>query len=245
MVNDTLTFVLGGQLEIAEFLRGIRLFHNLVRDLTKGKQVKWVVEELHSGSATTTLRGEAEDLAEVEAVVGVYGGVGNALEHRQDLDFGPDVNRSAAEIKRFAGSVDYIRFQVPENDYTVQGNAVARARRPLAVSLGAVSGRVQTLSNRSSLRFVLFDSVHDQAVPCYLQPGQEDLMLEAWDRRARVSGSVTRDPDSFRPIALRHISEVEILEDVAPGSYRRARGAVPWQSGNKMPEDVVRQLRDA
>ena len=245
MPNDTLTFVLGGQLEIAEFLRGIRLFHNLVRDLSKGKQVKWVVEELHSGSAATTLRGVAEDLAEVEAIVTDYGGVGNALEHRQILDFGPDVNKSAAEIKRFAGSVEYVMFQIPENDYTVHGNGVARTHRPLAVNLGAISGRVQTLSNRGSLRFVLFDSVNDRAVPCYLQPGQEELMLEAWDRRARVSGTVTRDPASFRPIALRHISEVEILADVAPGSYRRARGAVPWQSGDAMPEDIVRQLRDA
>ena len=245
MADDTVTIVLGGEFEVSEFLGGIRLFRNLVRDLSRDKQVKWVVQDLQVGSATATLRGEAEDIGDVDAVVANYGAVGEALEQQRPLDFSPDVNRSAQEIRRLAGSIKYVMLQVAERDYTVSSNGVTPARLPLSVIIGAVTGRVQTLINRGSLRFVIFDSIHDQAVPCYLQPGQEDLMFEAWDRRARVSGTVSRDPHSFRPVAVRHLLDVEVLEDVAPGSYRKAWGAIHRQPGDTLPEDVIRRLRDA
>ena len=120
-----------------------------------------------------------------------------------------------------------------------------RSQPSTTSAIGAVTGRVQTLSNRAGLRFNLYDTIHNKAVACYLSPGQEELMREAWDRRARVSGRVSREGGTGRPIAIRQILSVEILEDPAPGSYRLARGAVPWQEGDILPEDAVRLLRDA
>lgn len=143
--------------------------------------------------------------------------------------------------------MEYVRFETPTGDYTISDNGDALPRRTMLVSIGAISGRVQTLSNRRSLRFNMYDTVHDKAVACYLQPGQEELMREAWGRRARVTGKVSRDSDSARPVAIRQILDIEILEDVAPGSYRRARGAAPWSAaggGDEMPEDIIRRIRD-
>ena len=70
-------------------------------------------------------------------------------------------------------------------------------------------------------------------------------MREAWGRRARVSGRISRELSTGRPVVIRQILTVEILEDIAPGSYRLARGAVQWNVGEKMPEEIIRQLRDA
>ena len=70
-------------------------------------------------------------------------------------------------------------------------------------------------------------------------------MRKAWGRRARVSGRVSRESILGRPVAIRSILDIDLLEDIAPGSYQLARGAVKWEPGDKLPEDVIRQLRDA
>lgn len=245
MANDTLTFALGGRVEIEDFERGIVLLRRLVSALAHGIGVTWVIEDLQLGSAVTTLRGEAEDPTKVEQIVKDYADIGNALEHQDVLQYNRRVTQAANAIKELAHSVEYVRFETPEDDHTIYGNGVASSQRSLSTSIGAVTGRVQTLSNRGSLRFNLYDTVHDKAVSCYLQQGQEELMREAWGRRARVGGTISREQPLGRPVAIRRILDVELLEDVAPGSYRLARGAVRWQAGDKMPEDIIRQLRDA
>ena len=244
MANDTLTFAMGGRVEVGQFQQGITLFQRLVAALTHRSEVSWVVEDLQPGSATTTLRGEADDIAKVEKIVRDYDSIGKALEVGEPLHYHRSVNQAAEAIKTLAQSVEYVRFETPTGDYTIFGDGKARPHRTFSVSIGAISGRVQTLSNRGSLRFNLYDTVHDRAVACYLQPGQEELMRQAWGRRARVSGKVSRESNSDRPVAIRQILDIEILEDIAPGSYWSAQGAVPWQPGDEMPEDVIRRLRD-
>ncbi len=245
MAGHTLTFEMGGRVEMGQFQQGIAHFTQLVAALTQGTGVRWVIEDLHPGSAVVTLRGEAEDAAKVERIVGEYDSIGRALERREDLHYSLEVNRAAQAVSNLANTFEYVRFETLSGDYTISGNGAEPPHRALAVSIGAISGRVQTLSNRGSLRFSLYDTVHDKAVGCYLQPGQEESMREAWGRLARVSGSVSRERDSGRPVAVRQILDFEILKDIAPGSYRLARGAVPWKPGDQMPEDVIRQLRDA
>ena len=245
MAGDTLTFEMGGRVEVGQFQQGIAQFNQLVAALTQGTGVRWVIDDLHPGSAVVTLRGEGEDSAKVEGIIVEYDNIGRALEHREELNYNTEVVRAARGISSLAHAVDYVRFETLSGDYTISGNGAQMPRRSLAVSVGAITGRVQTLSNRGSLRFNLYDTVHDKAVGCYLRPGQEESMREAWGRRARVSGWVSRESDSGRPVAIRQIQGIEILEDVAPGSYRLARGAVPWKPGDEMPEEVIRRLRDA
>ena len=232
-------------MEIGQFQQGITRFQQLVAALTPRTGVSWVVEDLQPGSAVITLHGEADAPSKVEKIVYDYDSIGKALELQESLPYNQRVNRAAEAINVVARSVEYVRFETPTSDHTIFGNGTARPHRTLSVSIGAISGRVQTLSNRGSLRFNLYDTVHYKAVACYLQQGQEELMREAWGRRARVSGRVSRESDSGLPLAIRQILDIEILEDVSPGSYRLARGAVPWQEGDEKPEDVIRRLRDA
>jgi len=110
---------------------------------------------------------------------------------------------------------------------------------------GAVEGRVQTVTSRRGLRFTLYDSLYDHAVSCYLGEKQEELMRGVWGRRAVVEGWISRDPISGRPVAIRRIFNVTVLPDVAPGSYEKARGALPYDPADVAPEERVRQVRDA
>ena len=247
MAKTTVTFELGGRVEIEQLQQGIALFHRLITGLTpRGAGVVWVVEDLQPGSASATLRGEAADLAAIERIVEGYEYFGAALSRNEETALhNGSLKKTAAGIRKLAASVEYVRFETPDSDYTIHCNEGSPSQPTPAVAIGAVTGRVQTLSSRAGLRFNLYDAVHDKAVGCYLAPGQEELMREAWGRRARVSGSVSREAKTGRPIAVRQILDVEILEDADPGSYRSARGAVPWKPGHELPEQVVSRLRDA
>ena len=247
MAKTTVTFELGGRVEIEQLAQGISLFRNLIESLTpKGSGVAWVVEDLQPGSAVATLRGEASDTASVEQIVGEYESFGALMTRHGDAALAdPNLLKAAAGIRRLATTVEYVRFETPETDYTFRGGEEPLDQPEPTVAIGAVTGRVQTLSSRAGLRFNLYDTVHDKAVGCYLTSGQEELMREAWGRRARVSGSISREARTGRPIAIRKILDVEILADIEPGSYRRARGAVPWRSDYELPEQVVQRLRDA
>jgi hypothetical protein len=247
MAKNTLTFELGGRVELKDFAEGIAAFRRLVAALTpRNSGVTWIVEDLQAGSAVATFRGEADNPSKVERVINDYENIGAALAQHEDLpESNRQVTRAADAIKTLTNTIEYVRFETPDRDYTIYPNGHNLIRPAPTVSIGAITGRVQTLSNRSGLRFNLYDTLHDKAVACYLAPGQEEMMREAWGRRATVTGRVSREAPTGRPLAIRQIVDLEILSDSAPGSYRQARGAVPWQPGDRQPEDVIRELRDA
>ena len=247
MAKNTLTFELGGRVEIADFANGIAAFRRLVTALTPRKAgVTWVVEDLQPGSAVVTLRGESDDPVMVERIVDSYEKIGAALSGHEDLPQSNSRMTNAANvIESLTRTVEYVRFETSERDYAIYPNGDHRVRSTPRVSIGAITGRVQTLSNRAGLRFNLYDTLFDKAVACYLTPGQEEIMREAWGKRARVSGRISREVSTGRPTAIRNIMNVEILQDVPSGSYRLARGAVPRPPDAPLAEEVIRRLRDA
>lgn len=247
MPKTTITFELGGQIDIKEFEKSFGAFRRLITALTPKKTgATWHIEDLQAGSAVVTFRGEADVLSEVERIVTDYENIGYALAQNEDLPSrNSRITNAANAIVSLTETMDYVRFQTPDVEHTIYGNGKIHTRPVTSISIGAITGRIQTLSNRGALRFNLYDTVHDKAVACYLTQGQEELMREAWGRRARVSGTVTRETNTGRPIAIRQILRVEILQEAEPGSYKRARGAIPWKQGDKKAEEVIRELRDA
>ena len=248
MSKTTLTFELGGQIELRDLEKGISLFTRLVSNLTPRSGVTWIVEDLQSGSAIVTLRGEADDPAKIERVIDDYERIGSALSRHEIPSHARNgVVQTAGAIAAFARSREYVRLGTRDRQYVVRGSGDTFDDTPVSpsVSIGAVTGLVQTLSSRSGLRFNLYDTVHDRAVTCYLEPGQEEIMREAWGSRATVIGRVSRDALTGKPISIRDIRQVELLDDVSPGTYRQAKGAAAWEPGDILPEQAVRLLRDA
>ncbi len=247
MPKTTITFEFGGQIDIKEFEKGISVFRRLITALTPKKTgVAWHVEDLQAGSAVVTFRGDADVLSEVEQIVTAYEKIGHALAHNEDVPTrNSRITNAANAVMLLTETMEYVRFQTPAVEHTIYDNEKIHSRPVTSISIGAITGRIQTLSNRGAPRFNLYDTIHDKAVACYLAQGQEELMREAWGRRARVSGTITRETNTGRPIAIRQILRVETLQEATPGSYKRARGAIPWKPGDKRAEEVIRELRDA
>ena len=246
MDTHTLTFALGGRVEIGQFQEGITRFQRLVTALTPKQGVKWVIADLQSGSATITLIAETEAPDKAAKVVADYENIGKALSTHAPLPdtYSKRVQKAVAGLQTLAHTMEYVRLETPQGDYIVPGQNGVGPIPALRVSIGAITGRVQTLTNRGGLRFKLYDHIHDKAVSCYLQPGQEELMRTAWGRRARVSGTVSRDGVLGLPVAVRQILNVEVLPEPTPGSYQQARGTLASLPGDEKPEAVIRRLRD-
>ena len=247
MPKDTLTFEIGGDVDIDALESGFSAFRRLVQALTpRSAQVTWLVEDLHGGSATATLRGQAENLSIVERIVEEFGNVGSVLQTDQPLDQLPHfVSKAAQAVRTTTEKAEYVRLATPDGEFILSSATRDRNRSTSLAAVGAIVGRIQSLSNRGGLRFNLYDAIFDKAVVCYLEDGQEDRMREIWGRRARVVGTVYREPINARPVSIRRIVNIELMPDVERGAFRQARGAQPWKPEYESGDEVIRSLRDA
>jgi hypothetical protein len=260
MSHDTVTIALGGEnIRLDDFADAIRHFAGLIRamgeEVASGVQIVWTIDELERGSALATVRGtpaSPDEMPSVENVVRAYARLGQALENNEPIPYSPQVQSHVIDLTEILRRkhVENLRFETAEEESVITQPAGPVPATPAlvipgpAVAHGAVEGVVQTLSNRGSLRFTLFDIINDRAVSCYLEEGNEAVMRNAWGKRAVIEGQVRRDPTSDRPITIRKVSKVTVLSEDAPDAYRRARGVTPAESGLSA-EDAIRRLRDA
>ncbi len=250
MANDTITLALSGEVSLEEFAAAsaelAALMNSLAAEIVGKEQTEWFVEYLDAGSATMTFVGQAEEEDLVERVVRGYAVVGHSLETGEPLPYSGRVEKAARRITDLLnGRVTAVRFETPQTSATIVSPTVRQETQRQFQAYGAVEGRIQTLTSRGGLRFVLYDSVFGRAVYCYLETGREDSMRGAWDRRAVVEGWVSREPTTGRPVSVRKVTTVRLLDEITRGQYRKARGAVKRAHGDPSPEETVRKLRDA
>jgi hypothetical protein len=252
MAKNTITLALEGEIALQEFASAISSFNSLVNQLSKevGKdahaQIDWFIDELYTGSAVATFRGVYPDVTVVENVIMAYEEVGDALAAGREIPFSDNVRKHAAELTSVIGDkVTSIRFETPNHDYLISGKIKGGKSESIKYTYGIVKGTIETLTMRKQLSFTLWDSLFDKPVHCYFKEGEEENMRFVWGKKAVVSGRIGRQPETGKPLVVREVKYVRVLEEVEPGSYRRARGSLPWGKGGDTPEEMIRRLRDA
>ena len=80
---------------------------------------------------------------------------------------------------------------------------------------------------------------------CYLGDGQRDEIRVKWDKLVMVDGMITKDAATGVPLAIRKIRAIRLITDPPVGSFRAARGILPWKPRTPTPAEDVRRLRDA
>ena len=111
-------------------------------------------------------------------------------------------------------------------------------------SLGTISGRVQPIETGNDDCFRLYDPLFDAFVDCFIEAALVDVVRGMEGEYVIVAGLLARSPLTGRPLTVQNVFSIERVTPDAPGSYRRARGAVPWRPGNLLPEDAIRRIRD-
>lgn len=243
----------GPDISLTSFATAVSALDSLLKalgsEVAPGSSLAWDVQSLEMGSAIATVRGhvvsgDPDGLARVGAA---YEAIGDALTRGAAVPYSATVTRHATALTGvLADHVTAIRLETANRDFTITTVGVApdtRAGRPV-VSLGGIEGRIQTLSNRRSLRFVLYDELYDRAVSCYLRPGEEDMIQKFWGRRALVEGAVRRDW-SARPVTIRDITDVVLVPERAPDAWLSARGILADSWDGTPAEDAIRKVRDA
>jgi hypothetical protein len=251
MPSSTLTLALSGEVTLLDLHSAFdalrRLVYALSDEIAADAKVEWYVEELSAGSALATFRGESPEEAAVDRIVQAFGLVGSTLEKAEPIPYSDPVRKGAQDIARLVdGRITAIRFETATVQATITAAAMKGLPSPgLAFSRGVLKGLVQTLSSRGSLRFTLYDSIFDRAVSCYLRPGQESIMRDAWGNFVHVSGRIGREREHGRPVVVREISDVRVVTVLEPGSYRRARAILRGEKPVDPADQILRRLRDA
>ncbi len=249
MAKNTLTLALEGEISIQDFASAISnlslLINQLSKEVGKDAPIDWLVEELYTGSAVATFRGDYPDGLVVESVIDAYEKVGDALAAGKEIPFSETIRRHAKDLTNILDNkVSALRFETSNHDYLISGKIKGGKTEPIKYNYGTVKGTIETLTKRKQLSFTLWDSLFDKPVHCYFKEGDEDNMRFYWGKQAVVSGKIGRQPETGKPIVVREIKYVRVIEEVEPGSYRTARGSLSWGKGGETPEEMIRRLRD-
>lgn len=253
----------------------LELIRGIGSEVAGSEKVQWRIEDLASGSFIGTLKAvyrvaDAQPVA--EEVVRRFTRLGRDMRSGMISSYSPPIRAGAQKITSVIGQrVTAVRFETDEDDAEIRRPLIAAETapdpapvpigeleqvetvellsvfRPKSVrhSYGVIRGRVQSISDRHSLRFTLYESLSDRPVSCYVLKGNEEQMRNAWGKIALVGGVVRRDPVSGYPTTIREVQSITVLETKGRGAWREAIGCAPAGPGELSPEAAVRRLRDA
>jgi hypothetical protein len=228
MTNNTVTVTLEGEITLQAFADALRkleaLLGALVADVAAVSSFDWMVTDLRMGdSATITFTGQPgeEDAAE-RAVAGLVAAL-RAVRTQRPIPSSPRVVRRVHDLETVVtGPISSLQVET-EEDAVVLHRQGSPGEAAGVGAYGAVDGRIETLTSRRDLRFTLFDTLFDRGVVCALTEDRRDLLRDAWGRRAIVEGWVSRDPFSGRPVAIQHITAIEIVDDRPASAQEQAQ----------------------
>jgi hypothetical protein len=253
VAEDTLTIKLEGEIAVADLAEALKRFDGFVRALAAEVDPKATVgvdvENLAAGSALVVSQISTREPRVLVETIQLYHETTQRIARNQPLtDHTRRVRTWGERIRELPllASVTSARLE------SVLGEAIVvrpdersdDASISLRYSRGALRGRVETISRRRGLRFVLYDLLHDAPVSCYLVAGQEEQLRGVWGRIVLVRGEIGRDERTWRPEIVRRISGITILDEVEPGSYLALRGRWAAPKGSGEPEDRIRSMRD-
>jgi hypothetical protein len=248
MAHNTLTLTMEGSITLDIFNKTVGRFLALIKALSEeigsGASITWRIADLHAGSASTTIAGEAMQPELVERIVRAYASVGTALALGEPIPYSAKVNRCAFALSQVInGEVTALQFITDLGSVLVPHAVGIASRGKKLQAWGTVDGTVETLTSHRQLEFILYDAHFDHPVHCIVRHEQEAIMLQMWRKFVRVSGLVVRDAQSGHPLEIREIGEIRELQISAPDSYHKAAGILDL--GGEAPEVLIRRLRDA
>lgn len=250
-MKNSLSIKLNGNVTLSDFTEVMSHFSTLIEELSselgEKAQIEWEIIKLESGSATAVVMGKSQNEFAVDKVIHAYEIIGEAIIKNKTIPYNEIIAREARSITSVInGKIKSIEMFTPDYvaiiDFPVTEDV---SEYKVGYSIGTVTGRVETLSKRGRMRFVLYDTLFDHAVPCYLASDQEGLLLDAWDKEITVAGKVFRETNTGRPYQIRDVNYIEEKKVSPKGSFIQAQGVIPWQEGDEYPEDIIRRYRDA
>ena len=255
MKTMPLSLALDGEIPLEAFTAAVASFRQLVDGLTReastAADVRWLVDPMIGAGTQITIWATACSPDEAGKVATALLDVGRSLADGEAVRVPSRVKPATDELAALLHrGIRSLRFETADDDVVIHGPQVGRTEltfgRSLLGAYGSVQGRVVASAGDCPVRFLLLDHLDRGPIAGYLREDQRALLRGALDRRAVVEGWVNADGASDRPLTVRRITGVELLDDVPRGFLlMKARGILPAMPGEPPPEVRVRQMRDS
>ena len=254
--DNELTLQLNGHPDMDEYASFVSNSRHLIKSLTSSvirghlrsaNRVHWYPSRASINGATTiTYEAETQNPENFARVEEAFFHVGEALRYGDEIPYSSQVEQYALRLRKVVEGKDDIEslvFMNEDKEAIVRPEVEQSGRAPVISTYDEIQGRIETISSRKGLRFILYDTHFDRAVTCYIDESKGELDLtQFFGKNVRVRGLVTRDPETDRPFKVRDIHQVVPVEPLKY-SWRDAEGVI--QFTEKSPERYVRSLRDA
>ncbi|NJK78424.1 MAG: hypothetical protein HC876_13410 [Chloroflexaceae bacterium] len=248
MTTDTITLELNGDISLQDFATAMQRFYGLVNVLSSevgGTTIDWQIDELNAGSASITVRGNTDIPNTVEKIVLAFLTVGSSILSHEPIPYSKDVEQQADRLVRLInGSITSMRFETAYGDAVITEYSGINTPVERMYTAGIVKGTVETVTRRKGWKFTLYDAIFNTAINCYASPQLEEQMRDIWGKKVIVHGQIGRNQETGRPVVVRNITHIELVEPVPTGSFQQARGILAQPNGDEMPEIAVRRTRD-
>jgi hypothetical protein len=193
-IEQPLTLEFGGEVEPAEFERLVAAFFDVIQGVEMpGDTLHWTVQ-VKKGSQLVGVRPvEGPGAAVVFARAIADGFV--ALESRAEKPrgFSDKALRGLRTIAKASDSACAPRIWADFVARPLSLHVAANINELLEgnlVEYGAVTGKLETLSERNGFRFVVYDEIWDHAVNCLFEEEVMARVMNAFGKRVEVYGEV-------------------------------------------------------
>jgi len=260
VAKDYVTFVIDSEVSFSVFSTFIREFTNIIEyfsnEVSPKKKLIWMVGGLSSGSAHVLVKGKYETKEDRKYYIKT---VEKCEKYGDDLSMG-NISHYPIELKNTGKNIIQlsehypVRFETEEKDSIIKGPQINLSMEQLPLnkikeqsqhaSFGSVRGRIESLTRRYELRFTLYDLLFDKAVSCYLSEGQEELMREAWGKLASVEGYINREAGTGRPLTIRKIIKINIIDENPKYPWMEVAGCFPSSKESENLGEVIEKFRN-
>lgn len=251
MADNTITLSLQGDIALKDFAIAIdsfaKLVNNLTRETTELAEVEWEISDLQPGSATVSVSGYSSNPETVAKVIAGYSELGLALSTGADIPYSNEVVKPTRSLLSVLnGQVTGISFITSQQEVFISQYEDQTTIQPLSQrqSWGAITGIVETVSQRGGLRFKVREPLYNRSVECFANEKQAEFLREAWRKKVKIYGLISREIGSGKPTKIQRVVSIDFVEDVPPGTYKQALGALPWNPGDEPAEVTIRRIRD-
>ena len=218
---------LDGEVSPSEFLRGVKDFFALLRSVTKNvtgdpSGLDWNVS-VRSGSNLIVARAfpaANNSFAEVyQTVNAVNSGVQSLAEGAvvAPMFFSEEtltIVRDLAQLAVGSHGLDNVELRVNGSSNRFDAQVVASVADVLGreyTAIGSVEGKLQTVTDRGGIKFVVYDSLHDRRVTCHIDSEERlEEAVKAFRKRVEVTGLVKYRKNGL-PISVK-VSRIRVLK---------------------------------
>ena len=134
--------------------------------------------------------------------------------------------RELAMLRSENKGLDYVRIRSTGRPTEISERSSVCVDRLLGgqhQALGAIEGKLQTLSDRQTLQFVVYDSLYDRGVNCFIREDLVPQAMKAFRKRVAVTGVIQYDREG-RPVSIRVEGIREFKDDADLPTVKSMRG---------------------